>query len=303
MKSNSVNQQLAKRAQTRLSQLFDNKIANSNILVLTSSDDQGVIRNGGRNGARYAPKAILNSLKGLTQNQETSTWKFSEAECAKGFDFKKDFTNAQHQSIEKTKNSLKGFKGKKIVHLGGGHDHIYPLLGSLGNIPIGVINIDAHLDTRTDSLTHSGTPFRQFANEHKNKFHLIQMGIHPYANTQSSYQPLGNNGQMDILDKKQIPELKTLLEKSDPKMQWVFSLDCDGLHSSIMEAVSAVNHRGIKESEFIDIFNTYLNYTNNHKQLFGIYEYNPIYDNLSQKGARFLSDIIYQFLTQSKREE
>ena len=45
-----------------------------------------------------------------------------------------------------------------------------------------IINFDAHCDTRVDDRSHSGTPFRDFDGVAKKPFHLIQIGIHEYAN-------------------------------------------------------------------------------------------------------------------------
>ena len=86
-----------------------------------------------------------------------------------------------------------------LIHLGGGHDHIYPLLRALSaqNDRITVINIDAHLDTRTDDLPHSGTPFRQFARErgcNKVNFDPIRDPI-PFSNASNNFRPL-ERGQM-----------------------------------------------------------------------------------------------------------
>ena len=71
------------------------------------------------------------------------------------------------KALDESVINFASFKGKKIFHLGGGHDHIYPLLMSLEKTQnykhLKVLNLDAHLDTRTDEFAHSGTPFRQFA--------------------------------------------------------------------------------------------------------------------------------------------
>jgi formiminoglutamase len=62
-----------------------------------------------------------------------------------------------------------------------------------------------------------------------------------------------------------------------------------------MEGVSAVNHQGISSREVQKILETVLN-SKKGKKYFGFYEYNPLYDNLSQKGARFIASLIYNIL-------
>jgi formiminoglutamase len=53
---------------------------------------------------------------------------------------------------------------QNIIHLGGGHDHVYPLLKAIETKykKIIILNIDPHCDTRESEHNHSGTPFRQF---------------------------------------------------------------------------------------------------------------------------------------------
>ena len=62
-----------------------------------------------------------------------------------------------------------------------------------------------------------------------------------------------------------------------------------------MEAVSAVNHQGLSLTTVKIIFNT-IKALQPTQQYLGIYEYNPIYDNLSQKGARALTDLIVSWI-------
>jgi formiminoglutamase len=80
----------------------------------------------------------------------------------------------------------------------------------------------------------------------------------------------------------------------DLEALYLFSLDADALESSLMEGVSAVNHRGLPY-HFVEELLTYALDVLRTKH-FGIYEYNPVYDNLSQKGARSLSGLIYKIM-------
>lgn len=327
---------LSKRKNAKFSKLFSPHTPTQEEVILWahSSDDNGVWRNGGRRGARFAPQAITAcfaqmNAEHLKLNQPIMTYdienKNSQTEYSQNFDF------AQKESINSFKKLIDLTpKAKSLIHLGGGHDHVYPLLSAINSLyphhPIGVINIDAHLDTRTDEVKHSGTPFRQFANQmaksYKNTsiqaspFHLIQVGIHDYANALSNFKKMDyvtmqvvpqNKSQcpqeMSELCLKYIKQSNVYFDKhfSDHCPIWILSIDADGLDSSIMEAVSAVNHHGLTRSQINQIVDIYkkecLPETKiDIPQILGIYEYNPIYDNLSQKGARSLSSIIYQFL-------
>jgi formiminoglutamase len=300
-------------------------------LVITSPSDVGVQRNGGRRGSAFSPLAIKACLNKMIVHDEGPapidwlTIDQSEGE-------KIDFEWAQKKSAKVMMDAFPMGERKKILHLGGGHDHIYSFLKAIEekeNKPICVINIDAHADTRIDQLHHSGNPFRVFDLETKNDFMLIQIGLHAFSNDQSTLTKL-KKGKMHIINVNKLPStpldfhgLEKVLPSIPENYCVVLSLDCDALSSSIMEGVSAVNPDGISGDFVKEIFRWYSQFMNqrnennnvskvnrinkkdtkndkkNDKNTFssyvGIYEYNPLYDNLSQKGAKYLASLIYQF--------
>ena len=299
MKKDEILENAKDRDEERLIKL-KSKDQNSKTLFIKSSSDIGTLRNMGRRGSLYAPQAILNIVKKLSHHNQAN---WSDIEIASATLESKDFNLAQKNDSEKIAQLIT--KHSKIIHLGGGHDHIYPLLMGLNKTHknITVINIDAHLDTRTDEFYHSGTPFRQFSNDFDGEFTLIQLGILDLANTESTMLELLRGTELIY----RYNELKkatngfrdntAIFEEIIPynsETTYVLSLDADALDAGIMEGVSAVNHKGLSYDFVEDLFlyakdNLKTNY-------FGIYEYNPVYDNLSQKGARALSSLIYEIL-------
>lgn len=275
----------------------------ADILFFKSSSDIGAIRNSGRRGAMFAPEAILNIVKKLALHNEQA---WSDIEVAKPELEEEDFSHAQAEYATTISTAFESYpKARKFIYLGGGHDHIYPLLKALNkkSQKIKVINIDAHLDTRIDEFHNSGTPFRQFANEFEGHFELIQLGIHDFANSKSTMNDLGFAREVVATydDLKHLTQNFTnnrkLFERMIPfdyEATYVFSLDADALEAGIMEGVSAVNHRGLPYS-FVEELLTYAQDVLKTKH-FGFYEYNPVYDNLSQKGARALSSLIYKIM-------
>lgn len=302
--------QLGKRKTSQLSPLFFDlasldKAALDSLFFL-SSDDTGVWRNGGRRGARFAPEALLNQLKKFSIQAQHQNKKFGFFEVAKNETYDQNFSKAQEKSAKLMAQGLEKFLNgplKNIFHLGGGHDHIYPLLKALEekfHSPIGVINIDAHTDTRTDELPHSGTPFRQFARQSKRAFKLVQVGIHQFANPLENFNGEIKNVMFATSPHQYKRDIVELVESSPDEMIWVLSLDADALSSSIMEGVSAVNPDGLPPEQVKEIFKIYQEMTQKRGQktaVYGIYEYNPVLDNLSQKGARFLSSLLYHLLS------
>ena len=253
-----------------------------------SPSDWGVCRNGGRRGTRFAPQAISNVLLKMVAMPSSPPLHFREVSSSA--DEEEDFGESQNKSARRIKKAGEAFGGDKIFHLGGGHDHIFPLLMSLRDEKaIHVINIDAHLDTRSEPLPHSGTPFRQFADAYQGSFRLTQLGIHSFSNHPASYE--GFSGEMVVLSPDELSGWKKKISLRSEELT-LLSLDCDALAAESMEAVSAVNPAGLSFACVREIFDWYSQHDQAQK-IYGIYEYNPLFDNLSQKGAKALASLIY----------
>jgi formiminoglutamase len=293
-------EQLKKRKKTQLDSKRTNKIQDAAFSILQASTDLGVCRNGGRRGSSFAPQAILaHTIK----MPDLPSEKFIIADISD-----KNLENENFESAQAVQQAnFAKYSHKPIIHLGGGHDHILPLLNHLSskNDNITIINIDAHLDTRLDPIPHSGTPFRQFSNSTKIKnLKLLQFGIHQFANSKENYEKLAN-GEMKIWSfddlESQTNHFHTSIDsilnyEVAKNSHLIISLDCDALDSSLMSAVSAVNHRGLPLHFVSDILNW--SYKNFEKEnlTFGVYEYNPLYDDLSCKGAKALASLLYQHI-------
>lgn len=293
---------LSTRDQERI---INNKaeINSADILFLKFSSDIGTIRNLGRRGSMYAPEAILSVVKKLACH---NLLKWSDIELSNLVLEKENFQKAQSSLATEIQNSiLKAKRTQKFIYLGGGHDYIYPALKAINHFTkkLVVINLDAHLDTRTDTDPNSGTPFRQIANDFDGEIEIIQLGIHDFANSISTMSNLKKAKEVvatyeDVrFGTKDFTETDKFLARVIPFQDdttYVFSLDADAMDSGIMEGVSAVNHRGLPY-DFIEDVLLYM-IDELKCQHFGIFEYNPVYDNLSQKGARTLAALIYQIM-------
>ncbi|WP_127717402.1 arginase family protein [Halobacteriovorax sp. HLS] len=293
-----IESQLASRSADRIH--VKNDQCNKN-LILLSECDYGVIRNGGRRGSNYGPKSILANLRKMCAHKVNTI----SVESIRSKTCEENFNAQQLEDTQKISQALQSFSSKNIWHLGGGHDHIYPLLKSIekDNDKICIINIDAHLDTRIDELYHSGTPFRQFSNETNCEVILYQLGIHKFANVQQNYEPL-KRGSMKVYTPLQIQKessnftnMNSFLDKEiviPDGFTVILSLDCDAIDSSSMEAVSAVNHDGLSLNTIRSIFSWYFSLAQERNYV-GIYEYNPLFDNLSSKGARAVSSLMENY--------
>jgi formiminoglutamase len=295
--------QSQKRFQDSLASLFKPEEAfPGDFIFLKSSTDIGVQRNGGRNGARLAPQSFLSYFKKLNIRPELRDKSFQEIEVSNENAERADFNLAQKSEAQLISQKIHQADSSFICHLGGGHDHIYPLLTALGlkYEKIIVINIDAHADTRTDADFHSGTPFRQFAQEYSGAFHLYQVGLHPFANSSSTLSPLGKI-PMKVLWRNEVQEAEKLRaffqeikQHMDAKTVVVFSLDADALNGAEMPGVSAVNGDGLTRTELNQIWKLYRELPSTHKPIIGIYELNPVYDTLSMHSMRMLGTFLYE---------
>lgn len=299
--------QSQKRFQESIGALFskDAKNPGKQCLFLKSSTDFGVIRNGGRNGARFAPQSFLSTFKKFSQNEILKEWNFVDIEVSSPEEEAADFHRSQDIESEKITAALKEYPDAFLCHIGGGHDHAYPFLKSLSAKykKVIVINIDAHADTRTDGAFHSGTPFRQFSDFYKGEFKLFQIGLHPFANTFSTLSPL-NSGEMNILWKKDLSEssliafFKNIKDELNQDTLVVFSIDADALEGSLVPGVSAVNPDGLTRNELLLIWSFYRNLSLGHKPVMGIYELNPVYDTLASLSMRTLGSFVFEVLDQ-----
>lgn len=274
------------------------------LLFLKSSSDEGVIRNGGRNGARYAPQSFLSVFKKLSQDEGKRDYLFIEEEVSSTEEEQKDFKSAQLLESQRILSLLDKRTLSSICHLGGGHDHIYPLAMALNQKfkKIIIINIDAHADTRTDQEPHSGTPFRQLEADLEGEFHLFQIGLHPFANSSSTLIPL-QKSSMKILWKKQLgdkekisalfAEMEALIDKNT---MVIFSLDADALDGSLVPGVSAVNGDGLSREQLQEFWMRYKKLTLSHPTVLGIYELNPVFDTLSALSMRTLATFLFESL-------
>lgn len=271
------------------------------------SSENGVIRNGGRRGAAFAPMAILNVFKKQALRYPEHT--FTECELADAHLEITDFDLAQKEEAQKIKANLEKTKADTHIFIGGGHDHAFPILTALESLHPGkkikIVNIDPHLDMRVDTLKNSGTPFRQFDQSTKVKHQLIQIGCLNYTNVKSSHQNTQTIEQKIIFAKDVYEQTENYTKNkmffdryfpSSESSDWIYflSIDIDAIESSSMEAVSAVNPEGLS----LEFVRDLVGYFKHHLKTtyIGFFEYNPIYDNLSQKGARSLTSVIERIL-------
>lgn len=266
------------------------------LIIARAESDRGVISNGGRLGSRWAAPSILSQFMKMAA-PSACPYIYHETLCHQ----EEEFASARERQTQRLRELLP--QATRLVHIGGGHDHVYSLMAAIDR-PLVVINIDAHLDTRADAWSHSGNPFREFSQATTKNFKLFQIGIHPFANSLSTQQPLAR-GEMHILSRRacdQEGEVRAfwnrILSALTDDCMVVFSIDADALAIDCLRAVSAPNHDGLALSFLQRQMSFYqdLCQTRAQKQFWGFYEFNPLYDDVSGTSARVASGILYDML-------
>ncbi|MCH8556918.1 MAG: formimidoylglutamase [Balneolia bacterium] len=223
--------------------------------IIGFNSDEGVKRNNGRLGAAASPNLIRSAFYRMTP--DPAVWKSYTALLSSVNDYGSIDANSMEladaqimlgKSVAKTLES-----GSIPVILGGGHETSYGhFLGyAENNMPVSIINWDAHADVRElkDSKPHSGSPFRQ-ALEHNSG--LCQS----YTVAGLKRQSL-SRAHLDYL-KEKIPGrraayyFKGELSKriigniyDRAKGNVMVTMDMDALSQSIAPGVSAPNPDGI----------------------------------------------------------
>jgi formiminoglutamase len=262
---------------------------NERTLILTQDSDQGVILNGGRLGSRFGAEVITEHLFKMNQSKDSKHFAHFK------LPFANDFERGQQNERQAIKTILEQSSFEIVLHLGGGHDHIYPLVMAIEG-PLHILNIDAHLDTRNDQQKHSGTPFRQILSERKD-ITLTQIGIHDFANPKTNYElPMTILGVEETYSFVDLHGMQKLFELGNTrKAPLLISLDADALEAACMPAVSAPNHCGLSAAFVTKLFSAYKDHQQEKKYV-GIYEYNPLFDSLGAQGARYLASLLYPFI-------
>lgn len=153
------------------------------VALLGYAVDEGVRLNKGRLGALEGPDAIKTAFAGLPVMKGATV---------------SDYGNISHDhdTLLETQQELAA-KAAELLQshqltflLGGGHDIAYAQYLAIRQAypgqTVGVINIDAHFDTRAESQSTSGTSFSQILREDDSAGYMV-LGIQSSGNTQALF--------------------------------------------------------------------------------------------------------------------
>ncbi|MEO8072739.1 MAG: formimidoylglutamase [Acidobacteriota bacterium] len=234
------------------------KYETSEIVILGCPQDEGVQRNGGRIGAKFAPDAI-----------RTQFYKLSDFGIkVKLFDLGNTIiqptlerTHDVHTQI--VEQILRD--NKKLIILGGGNDISYAdgkaMANVFGNENWLALNIDAHFDVRADSPRNSGTPYRQLLEEKLlNPKNFCEFAFQTQSNSPIYFDYLKNFG-VNLVSLEEIQsskfKIQDLIEKQktkDKEQKTIFyGFDVDSVRASDAPGVSAPSPIGLSAEEFVEL--------------------------------------------------
>jgi formiminoglutamase len=274
-------------------------------MILGFPQDEGVRRNGGRVGAAKAPNEIRKYLHRLTASH--AQHQIDLAACGP-----LDAGNVRvSENLEESQEQLGSVIGGILrigavpIVLGGGHETAYGhYLGYANNqIPVGIINIDAHLDVRPclDGHGHSGSPFRQ-AMDHPG-FPLpgsryVCLGAQPFAVSQQHFARARTKGakirwawtDIDNLAAAAMEEVDRLATDGCRVM---LTIDADAFAAADVPGVSAPNPHGLPGGDIAAVCERAGQ--NAKISSMELVEINPTFD-VDGRSARWAAMAIWHFL-------
>ncbi len=225
--------------------------------------DEGVRRNGGRPGAAEAPAEIRRWLSHLTTWDGSSDSDLSLLPPL-------DLGNVRHAAtLEASQQALGEVVAALLAHgtvpivLGGGHETAFGhYLGyAAEQRPVGIVNLDAHLDVRPLSGGHgnSGTPFRQ-AMEHTPHplpgHRYVCLGAQPHCVAQAHLAFARQQGcvvrwRQECAGNLLRPFAEELARLEQEECQVYVTVDADAVDASAVPGVSAPNPLGLSAEEVV----------------------------------------------------
>ncbi|KQB84985.1 formimidoylglutamase [Corynebacterium oculi] len=267
--------------------------ATPGVALLGFCSDEGVRRNGGRQGAATAPEALRAALGSLAVHDERPRYDVGDVVTAGT-----DLESAQERVSDVVASLSKA--GHTVIALGGGHETAWATHRGLRRThpnSVQIVNLDAHFDLRRAEHATSGTPFLQIA-EHVEDFRYTVLGISTPNNTRVLFdtaRDLGVEAHTDddlaALGPERAAEIVTrAAEKAD---HLHLSIDLDGLPAAVAPGVSAPAAVGVSLATYRAMARAAA--ASGKLRLVDVVELNPRFDvdaRTARVAARLIDDIV-----------
>lgn len=268
--------------------------------------DEGVGRNGGREGARLAPAAIRRWLYRLVGQDPETGVDLGELGAIDLGDLIID------RELEYSQGMLAGVVAELLerrcvpVVLGGGHETAFgTYLGyAAADLDVAVINVDSHLDVRPliEGQGHSGSPFRQMMEHGVLPLHgsrYVCLGAQPANTSRLHAEYVRSRGGEIVWAKDARSRLTAHFVRARQRIgaggvRVHVSLDADVVRAADVPGVSAPAPLGLSGDEVAEWAR--VAGADAGVSSFEVVEINPSYD-VDERSARWAAAVVWQFLT------
>lgn len=272
------------------------------IVLLGFPYDEGVRVNNGREGARHGPDKFRAWLKrsGTVDNPESPTGlsrlKISDSgNITTGLSLEDAHTRLR----DRVASILAA--GAVPFCIGGGNDQSFPNASALlahAASPVGVINVDAHLDVRPlkQNRAHSGSPFRllledpRFSGENFTEF-AAQGNQCSREHAQYIERMKGNILWLSQMARPTEDFRRSLTALANRCSAVFVSFDLDAISSCHAPGVSCPGVRGLTAEDALSI--AWVAGAHPAVSLFDLSEYNPLIEE--ERTGRLAAAIFYYF--------
>ncbi|MBK4163647.1 formimidoylglutamase [Corynebacterium macginleyi] len=274
-----------------------NQAESAPVTLLGFASDEGVLRNGGRQGAAAGPAALRAALGSLAVHHGHAL------ADAGTITTQADDLDGAHEALSRKVEEL--VRGDTLpIILGGGHETAFGshrgLFRARGATPI--INVDAHFDLRHAKHATSGTPFTQIS-QLTDDFDYCVFGISRPNNTAVLFNDADKLGVNYTLDEELVnltpAECGVLATQATATAENIhLSIDLDVLPAATAPGVSAPASLGVSY-ERIRALAVAIAATGK-LALVDVVELNPTFDidnRTAKAAARLIDDIVTAHLT------
>lgn len=263
-------------------------------VLIGYASDEGVERNGGRQGAAAGPDELRKALGSLAIHDD-----FPRLDAGTVTTQADDLEGSQQALSDRVRDLADA--GHLVVVLGGGHETSFAThrgaRDAVGNM--GIINFDAHFDLRTATRPTSGTPFRQIADLYDGDgFNYSVLGISRPNNTRVLFdeaKALDVRTTLDTeLENLTPAQAADLAVKAIPAEGPIhLSIDLDVLPASVAPGVSAPAALGVAFPTLRAMVEAVA--ATGRVALVDVVELNPSFDidsRTAKAAARLIDDIV-----------
>ncbi|MFI6429791.1 formimidoylglutamase [Rhodococcus oryzae] len=264
--------------------------------------DEGVRRNKGRRGAADGPAALRRALASMSLATPVPLFDAGDVEVAG-----EDLEGGQDRLGSAVTGLLDA--GSLVTVLGGGHEVAYGSYLGIANSAavasgarLGVLNLDAHFDLRSDPRPSSGTPFRQMADRETALGRALDyavLGIAQPSNTAALFATAADLGVRHLLDDDctaaNLPAVEAFVEDVLDVVDVLYlTIDLDVLPAAVAPGVSAPAAFGVPLEVIQRVCD--LVARSGKLRLLDVAELNPALD-VDNRTARTAARLIHRIVT------